>query len=206
MTRFKPMVDLQCPVCKSDSYINPGIKLYVSPCYHKMCEACLSYTFQSGQAPCPECGSMLRKINYMTQTFEDLSVEKECRIRKMLRKFMMSVDDFDSCEAYNDYLEEFEDKVLEILEVEDSTKLVEDIKDNYKSSRKKEASVLDKRPKVDKIERKITDWFTNMVFEEFQFTKKIVFLEYFKPGNMAGGCNNETMAYKAYASLFDPLI
>lgn len=202
---FKPMGDLQCPVCKSNSYINPGIKLYVSPCYHKMCEACLAYTFQSGQAPCPECGSMLRKVNYMTQTFEDLSVEKECKIRKMLRKFMLEEGDFDSPEAYNDYLEAFEDKILGVLEVEDYTEVLENIKSYYRSNKRKESD-LSKKPKHEKLETKTIDWFTDLVFEEFQFSMDVVMLECFKPKNTAGGCYNEVMAYKAYASLFDTLI
>lgn len=29
--------DDQCPVCKSDRYLNPKLRLLVSSCYHKMC-------------------------------------------------------------------------------------------------------------------------------------------------------------------------
>lgn len=29
-------MDDQCPVCKSDRYLNPKLRLLVSSCYHKM--------------------------------------------------------------------------------------------------------------------------------------------------------------------------
>ena len=32
-------MDDQCPVCKSDRYLNPKLRLLVSSCYHKMCVA-----------------------------------------------------------------------------------------------------------------------------------------------------------------------
>lgn len=198
-----PMGDLQCPVCKSDSYLNPGIKLYISPCYHKMCEACLAYTFQSGQAPCPECGSMLRKVNYMTQTFEDLSVEKECRVRKMLRKFVRDRECFGTEEDYNDYLEDLENRIVQILEAEDPGHLIEDIKQQYRLSKKRDVAV----EHVEKnTEKTVFNWFLGMDFSEFKFSRRMVFLDLFKPENVFGGCLDETMAYKAYASLNDPLI
>lgn len=195
------MSDLQCPVCKSDSYLNPNIKLYISPCYHKMCEACLSYTFQAGQAPCPECGSMLRKVNYVTQTFEDLSVEKECRVRKMLRKFMRSEEDFATMEEYNDYLEEVEDRVMEILEADDPSNLIADLKQQYKVTKKKE-TVVESRVQDEGTHPETSGWFDGIVFEEFHFGTEIVLLDAFKPRNTAGGCLDTTMAYKAYFSLF----
>ena len=37
-------MDDQCPVCKSDRYLNPKLRLLVSACYHKM------YALQSGMA------------------------------------------------------------------------------------------------------------------------------------------------------------
>lgn len=36
-------MDDQCPVCKSDRYLNTKLRLLVSSCYHKMCVP--SYTF-----------------------------------------------------------------------------------------------------------------------------------------------------------------
>jgi hypothetical protein len=76
----------QCPVCKSDRYLNPNLRLLVSPCYHRMifmislkgmCTTCIDRLFTSGPAPCPICKQSLRKSNFIAQTFEDLSVERE---------------------------------------------------------------------------------------------------------------------------------
>lgn len=33
-------MDDQCPVCKSDRYLNPKLRLLVSSCYHKMYASC----------------------------------------------------------------------------------------------------------------------------------------------------------------------
>ncbi|KAM0671687.1 putative CDK-activating kinase assembly factor [Ordospora colligata] len=111
------MEDRRCPVCRSDVYLNPDIVLYVSPCFHKMCESCIFRIFSKGQAPCPECGTMLRKVNYIKPTFEDMAVEKECKIRRTLfRAFSRDEDEFQGdTEKYNDYLEAFEELVFEVL-------------------------------------------------------------------------------------------
>ena len=37
--RGSQSMDDQCPVCKSDRYLNPKLRLLVSSCYHKMCVA-----------------------------------------------------------------------------------------------------------------------------------------------------------------------
>ncbi|KAI9245249.1 CDK-activating kinase assembly factor MAT1-domain-containing protein, partial [Phascolomyces articulosus] len=102
--------DAQCPVCKSDKYLTPNLKLLVSPCFHKMCESCIDRLFSAGPAPCPICQQILRKNQFMSQIFEDLEVEKEVRIRKRVNKvFNKRPEDFPSLRLYNDYLEEVED-------------------------------------------------------------------------------------------------
>lgn len=106
-----------CPQCKSDSYLNPNIKIFVSPCYHKMCENCLSRIFSQGESGCPECGTILRKVNFTSQTFEDMTVERECRIRKLLNvAFNKKEVDFDKENDFEDYIEKYEDIVFELLE------------------------------------------------------------------------------------------
>lgn len=75
-----------CPVCKSTKYLNPKLTLLVSPCYHRLCETCINRLFLHGSAPCPLCGTILRKGNFVVATFEDLVVEKEVRIRKIVSK------------------------------------------------------------------------------------------------------------------------
>lgn len=97
-------MDDQCPVCKSDRYLNPKLRLLVSACYHKMyvpericrvsptiallfrCESCIDRLFTLGPAPCPICNRTLRKLAFTPQTFEDLTVEKEVAVRRRIAK------------------------------------------------------------------------------------------------------------------------
>ncbi|EJD53259.1 CDK-activating kinase assembly factor [Auricularia subglabra TFB-10046 SS5] len=108
--------DDQCPVCKSDRYLNPKLRLLVSSCYHKMCESCIDRLFTLGPAPCPVCGQIQRKMAFAPQTFEDLTVEKEVAIRRRIHKeFNKRREDFIDLKAYNDYLEEVEDITFNLI-------------------------------------------------------------------------------------------
>lgn len=73
-----------CPVCHTDRQFNKNLRLLVSPCYHKMCESCIDRLFTLGPEPCPQCGRILRKVNFAHQTFEDLKVEKEVAVRRRM--------------------------------------------------------------------------------------------------------------------------
>ncbi|KAK0210338.1 CDK-activating kinase assembly factor MAT1-domain-containing protein [Desarmillaria ectypa] len=109
-------MDDQCPVCKSDRYLNPKLRLLVSSCYHKMCESCIDRLFTLGPAPCPICNTVLRKLAFTPQTFEDLGVEKEVAIRRRIAKeFNKRREDFDDLRSYNDYLEEVEDIAFNLI-------------------------------------------------------------------------------------------
>ncbi|KAF9532352.1 CDK-activating kinase assembly factor MAT1-domain-containing protein [Crepidotus variabilis] len=109
-------MDDQCPVCKSDRYLNPKLRLLVSSCYHKMCESCIDRLFTLGPAPCPICNKVLRKLAFMPQTFEDLTVEKEVAVRRRIHKeFNKRRDDFPSLREYNDYLQWVEDITFNLV-------------------------------------------------------------------------------------------
>ncbi|PPQ64014.1 hypothetical protein CVT24_009388 [Panaeolus cyanescens] len=111
-------MDDQCPVCKSDRYLNPKLRLLVSSCYHKMCESCIDRLFTLGPAPCPHpnCSKVLRKLAFIPQTFEDLSVEKEVAVRRRIAKeFNKRREDFPDLRSYNDYLEEVEDITFNLI-------------------------------------------------------------------------------------------
>ncbi|EGN96102.1 hypothetical protein SERLA73DRAFT_185644 [Serpula lacrymans var. lacrymans S7.3] len=109
-------MDDQCPVCKSDRYLNPKLRLLVSSCYHKMCESCIDRLFTLGPAPCPICSKVLRKLAFTPQTFEDLTVEKEVAVRRrMAKEFNKRREDFSDLRAYNDYLEEVEDITFNLI-------------------------------------------------------------------------------------------
>lgn len=105
-----------CPVCKSDKFLDPNLRLLVSPCYHRVCETCVERLFAHGSGPCPVCETTLRRSNWVVPTFEDLLVEKECRIRKRIcQVFNKREEDFMTLKDYNDYLEEVEDLVFNLL-------------------------------------------------------------------------------------------
>lgn len=113
------MSELTCPVCKGDSYLNPNIRIYTSPCFHRICESCLYKNFQQGYAPCPECGTLLRRINFICSTFEDIEIERELKMRKTMNKyFFREEDEFNDEVEYNNYLEEYENVLFELLECE----------------------------------------------------------------------------------------
>ncbi|KAG0219334.1 TFIIH/NER complex subunit [Mortierella sp. GBA43] len=105
------------------------MKLKVGPCFHKMCENCIERLFAHGPAPCPTCRQTLRKATFSEQTFEDLMVEKEVRIRKqMSSKFNKRREDFKTLKDYNDYLETVEDltfKLVNEIDVETTKAAIE---------------------------------------------------------------------------------
>ena len=123
--------DERCPVCKSDKYLNPNLKFLVNPdCYHKLysppsnaqvltndsCETCIDRIFTLGPAPCPQCERILRKAKFRKQTFEDTLVEREVDIRQRIAKsFNKRREDFKTLRAYNDYLEEVEDIIFNLV-------------------------------------------------------------------------------------------
>ncbi|SAM59777.1 related to TFB3-TFIIH subunit (transcription/repair factor) [Ustilago bromivora] len=106
----------KCPQCKTDRYLNPRLRLLVSPCYHKMCESCIDRIFSLGPAPCPECGKKVSKNQFTAQTFQDLGVEREVAVRRQVAKlFNRREDDFVDLKAYNDYLEEVEEITFNLI-------------------------------------------------------------------------------------------
>ncbi|GAC73903.1 predicted E3 ubiquitin ligase [Moesziomyces antarcticus T-34] len=108
--------DDKCPQCKTDRYLNPRLRLLVSPCYHKMCESCIDRIFSLGPAPCPECGKKVSKNQFTAQTFQDLGVEMEVAVRRTVAKlFNRREDDFLDLKAYNDYLEEVEEITFNLI-------------------------------------------------------------------------------------------
>lgn len=108
--------DDKCPICKTDRYLSPRLRLMVSPCYHKMCESCIDRLFSLGPAACPVCGQIVRKQQFSAQTFQDLGVEEEVAIRRRVAKlFNRRPEDFPNLKAYNDYLEEFEEITFNLV-------------------------------------------------------------------------------------------
>lgn len=106
----------KCPQCKTDRFLNPKLKLLVSPCYHKLCTSCIDRIYALGPAPCPECGVVCRKSQFGSQTFQDLSVEREVDVRKRVQRiYNKQQSDFASLSEYNNYLEEVEQITFNLL-------------------------------------------------------------------------------------------
>lgn len=109
-----------CPICKSNRYLNPSLQFLINPeCYHKMCSTCVDRIFSSGPASCPApyCGKTLRKKGFHKAFFGDLQVERECDIRKRVGTvFNRRQDDFETLLDWNDYLEEVESLIFDLVE------------------------------------------------------------------------------------------
>lgn len=109
-------MDVTCPRCKTTKYRNPSLKLMVNVCGHGLCESCVELLFLKGSGNCPECGIALRRSNFRVQLFEDSQVEKEVDIRRrVLRDFNKKEEDFPSLREYNDYLEEVETIIFNLV-------------------------------------------------------------------------------------------
>ncbi|ESZ98308.1 hypothetical protein SBOR_1301 [Sclerotinia borealis F-4128] len=108
-----------CPICKSNRYLNPSLQFLINPeCYHKMCSTCVDRIFTSGPAPCPvpHCGRTLRKKGFKAAFFADLAIERECDIRRRVSEvFNRSEDDFETLLDFNNYLQETEDLVYDLV-------------------------------------------------------------------------------------------
>lgn len=109
-----------CPICKSNRYLNPSLKFLINPeCYHRMCSTCVDRIFSSGPATCPvpHCGKTLRKKGFHAAFFSDLKIEREVDVRKRVGKvFNRRQEEFESLLDWNNYLEEVEGMVFDIVE------------------------------------------------------------------------------------------
>ncbi|TVY37804.1 RNA polymerase II transcription factor B subunit [Lachnellula occidentalis] len=114
-----PLDDI-CPVCKSNRYLNPSLQFLINPeCYHKMCSTCVDRIFTSGPSACPvpHCGHTLRKKGFRKAFFTDLHVEREVDIRKRVSEvFNRRQDEFETLLDWNNYLEEVESLVFDLVE------------------------------------------------------------------------------------------
>ncbi|KYK57310.1 CDK-activating kinase assembly factor MAT1 [Drechmeria coniospora] len=100
--------DETCPVCKTTRYFNKDMEFRINTeCYHRMCKTCVERIFKDGPNQCPYagCHRTLRLRGFKTAFFADLRVEREVDVRRRVAQvFNKGEDDFESLEAYNDYL------------------------------------------------------------------------------------------------------
>lgn len=146
-----------CPVCKSDKYLDQSLKLLVSPCYHRVCDSCVQRLFSYGSAPCPVCGTTLRRSNFVNPVYEDLEVEREVRIRRQLGAiFNRQESDFDSLHAYNDYLEEVEEIVFNLVndvDIQRTNARLEEYRVQYRDLISRNAGLASRQARLAKQQR-----------------------------------------------------
>ncbi|OAA62021.1 cdk-activating kinase assembly factor mat1 [Niveomyces insectorum RCEF 264] len=97
-----------CPVCKTIRYLNKDMVFLINPaCYHPMCSTCVARLFTGpNQCPYAGCHQTLRRKDFRRPFFDDLAVEREVDIRRRVAAvFNQTEDDFESLDAYNEYLE-----------------------------------------------------------------------------------------------------
>ncbi|KAI1001709.1 hypothetical protein K3495_g6492 [Podosphaera aphanis] len=139
----KDLSDDICPVCKSNRYLNPKLEFFINPeCYHKMCSTCVDRIFTSGPASCPVpyCGKTLRKRGFHKAFFGDLKVEREVDIRKRVDAvFDRQQDDFETLLDWNNYLEDVESLIFDLVEGTKDEKIqAEERLRLFRESRKRE--------------------------------------------------------------------
>jgi CDK-activating kinase assembly factor MAT1 len=118
--------DDMCPVCKTIRYLNKDMEFLINPdCYHPMCSNCVNRLFNDGPNQCPYagCRTTLRRNNFRSAFFGDLTVEREVDIRRRVAAVFNRVeDDFETLRDYNDYLQMVEDLTFELVSGDEATK------------------------------------------------------------------------------------
>lgn len=111
--------DDMCPVCKTLRYLNKDLEFLINPeCYHPMCSNCVNRLFENGPNQCPYagCHKTLRRKGFRAAYFGDLSVEREVDIRRRVAAVFNQVeDDFETLDAYNEYLEMVENLTFDLV-------------------------------------------------------------------------------------------
>lgn len=130
--------DQTCPRCKTSKFRNPSMKLMVNVCGHPLCETCVNLLFAKGSGTCVQCDTPLRRSGFRVQLYEDSHVEKDLDIRRrILREYNKQEHDFQTLREYNDYLEEVETIIYNLvneLDVLETNKKIEAYKRDNKET------------------------------------------------------------------------
>jgi len=124
----------ECPMCKTELYLKPSMKLQKADCGHRVCETCIKRSLSSRISfQCPVCRLTLRKESFQPKSEEDPELDREVSMRHtILRDFNKRRDDFPTLKEYNDYLEEVEDLIFDLLR--GSEEAEEKVKKNKKEN------------------------------------------------------------------------
>lgn len=103
------MNDFTCALCLDDND-----QLLYTQCGHRMCKKCKENLFSSStdksSIPCPFCREPIKKKDITPKSPEEIDFENEIWLRQNLKIEMNeTLEDFESVEAYYDFLELYED-------------------------------------------------------------------------------------------------
>jgi len=144
--------DDECPLCKSQVYLNPSMKMVQAICGHKFCETCINRSFLGNlQIQCPICKQTLKKGNFLVNKVDvDSDYETDMKVRAtILTIFNKRREDFKDLKGYNDYLEEVEDIIYNLANEIDRTTTENKIKQYREEYR--ELIVLNASKKANEI-------------------------------------------------------
>jgi len=168
-------------MCRNEAYLNPYMKLMISSCGHKFCESCVSRTFQNEtEFSCTVCKMTLRKNNLISQNREDQALEKEARLRqRILEQYNKRRENFENLTLYNDYLEEVEDIIMNLLNqvnVKETTAKIEKYKQTNRdliaqNQSKKAEEDRETKEKIEELD-KLYDQRKQSYFQEDQQLKQ----------------------------------
>lgn len=133
-----------------------------------------------------------------------MAVERECKIRKMLAPFQKPLEDFTGVHEYNDYLEDIENEVLDLMKMTD--KEINQIVEKYKKERiiTVKKIKLAEEPEV-KIEVEY-DPLEDVDLSYVKLTKKHKIPVCIKVNHLYGGFSENIMVYKCLNSLYDDFV
>lgn len=133
-------------MCRTDAFLNPRIKFLISPCYHWLCDSCVSRLFSHGSAPCPHCSATLRHASFSTPTLYDHVVEKECRVRRQLRAawgdaVKRAERAGEERERWEEWVEEQVMRIMGIADAEEAARELDDLRKRFKQTTSNSSSV-----------------------------------------------------------------
>jgi CDK-activating kinase assembly factor MAT1 len=110
-------VDDVCSLCHKEQLLHPTMKLLRSICGHRVCDSCVATQFAKQLVLlCPVCKSQLRRAQFTDENANSDALNKEVQLRRRVeREWNKREADFPSLAAFNDYLEEREDIVYNLV-------------------------------------------------------------------------------------------
>ena len=122
---------------------------------HKCCDACISLKFAKGLVLlCPVCKAKLRRANFHDEKNVNEVLDRELAVRRKIeREWNKRQEDFDSLDAFNDYLEEREDIIYNLVNGIDLEATQERVAQNRAANSELIARNAAKREAEEKLEQ-----------------------------------------------------